>query len=129
MKPTFIGQAQTAHPSLLTRMGTPLFATETNEHLSSRTLASSFKVATGGHHTPHIVRTLVHDALAKHGAYGSELARILCGKSSPVTAKSFEIHAVRVRFEKVQEILAHIQSNTTPDKGDGNHILSWHHTS
>jgi hypothetical protein len=98
-------------------MGTPLFATETNEHLSSRTLALSFKVATGGHHTPHIVRTLVHDALAKFGAYGAQLARILCGQTSPETAKSYEINAGRIRVEKGQEILSHIQKNTLPRTG------------
>lgn len=123
------GEGGPVLPRYAQRMGTPLFATETNEHLSSRTLAYNFKVATGGHHTPHIVRTLVHDALAKHGTYGSEMARILCGESSPVTAKSYEVHAARVRFEKAQEILAHIQTNSRPDKGDGNHTLSWHHTS
>jgi len=102
------------------RMGTPLFCTETNEHLSSRTLALSFKVATGGHHTPHIVRTLVHDALAKYGAYGAQLARILCGQSSPETAKSYEITAGRVRAEKAQKILSQIQKDILPRLGGGN---------
>lgn len=93
------------------RFGTPLFCTETDDCLSSRTLAYNFKIATGGHHTPHIVRTLVHDALAKHGAYGGELARILCGQSSPETAKRYEIHAARFRVEKAQEILSQIQNS------------------
>ena len=97
------------------RMGTPLFATEANEHLSSRTLAFSFKVATGGHHTPHIVRTLVHDEFAKLGSYGALLARILCGQTSPVTAKSYEIHAERLRVEKAQQILSQIQKKTFTD--------------
>lgn len=108
-------------PRYAQRMGTPLFATETNEHLSSRTLALSFKVATGGHHTPHIVRTLVHDALAKFGAYGAHLARILCGQTSPETAKSYEINADRIRVEKGQEILSQIQKNTLPRSGGATH--------
>lgn len=97
------------------KIGTPLFSTETNDHLSSRTLALSFKVATGGNHTPHIVRTLVHDALAKHGTYGAQLARILCGQTSPETAKSYEVHAERFRVEKAQEILSQIQKKTFTD--------------
>lgn len=101
-------------PQYARRMGTPLFGTETNEHLSSRTLASSFKIATGGHHTPHIVRTLVHDELAKYGAHGAELARILCGQTSPQTAKSYEFHAERLRVAKAQEILSKIQKNALP---------------
>jgi hypothetical protein len=111
------GEGGPVLPQYAQRMGTPLFATETNEHLSSRTLALSFKVATGGHHTPHIVRTLVHDALAKFGAYGAQLARILCGQTSPETAKSYEINADRIRVEKGQEILSQIQENTLPRTG------------
>jgi hypothetical protein len=106
------GEGGPVLPRYAQRMGTPLFATETDEHLSSRTLAYNFKVATGGHHTPHIVRTLVHDDLARYGAYGAVLARILCGQTSPETAKSYEIHAERLRVEKAQEILSQIQKNT-----------------
>lgn len=109
------GEGGSVLPRYAQRMGTPLFATETNEHLSSRTLAQSFKVATGGHHTPHIVRTLVHDALAKHGVYGAILARVLCGQTSPETAKSYEINAGRFRAEKGQEILTQIQKKTFTD--------------
>jgi len=115
------GEGGPVLPRYAQRMGTPLFATETNEHLSSRTLAYNFKVATGGHHTPHIVRTLVHDELAKYGAYGAELARILCGQTSPETAKSYEINAGRFRVEKAQEILSHIQKNTLPRSGGATH--------
>lgn len=111
------GEGGPVLPRYAQRMGSPLFATETNEHLSSRTLALSFKVATGGHHTPHIVRTLVHDALARFGAYGAQLARILCGQTSPETAKSYEINAGRIRVEKAQEILSHFQKNTLPRAG------------
>lgn len=112
------GEGGPVLPRYAQRMGTPLFATETNEHLSSRTLALSFKVATGGHHTPHIVRTLVHDALAKFGAYGAQLARILCGQTSPETAKSYEINADRIRVEKGQEILSQIQKSILPRTGN-----------
>jgi hypothetical protein len=115
------GEGGPVLPRYAQRMGTPLFATETNERLSSRTLAYNFKVATGGHHTPHIVRTLVHDDLAKYGAYGAELARILCGQASPETAKSYEINAGRIRVEKAQEILSHIQKNTLPRSGGATH--------
>lgn len=94
------------------RMGTPLFATETNEHLSSRTLAYNFKVGTGGHHTPHIVRTLIHDALAEYGALGAELAMMLCGQTSPVTPKSYEVHAKQFRARKAQEVLFQAQMQT-----------------
>ncbi|SDJ51593.1 hypothetical protein [Salipiger marinus] len=110
------GESGPVLPRYAQRMGTPLFATETNEHLSSRTLAYNFKVATGGH-TPHIVRTLVHDALAKYGAYGAQLARILCGQTSPETAKSYEINADRVRVEKGQETLSQIQTNVLSRSG------------
>lgn len=104
------------------RTGTPLFATDTNGHLSSRTLAYSFKVATG--HSPHIVRTLVHDAMAKHGSYGADLARVLCGQISVEVAKSYEVHAQRYRAQKAQEILAHIQANTLPGKVKDPNILT-----
>ena len=70
---------------------------------------------TGIYPTPHIVRTLVHDALAEYGAYGATLARILCGQTSPETAKSYEIHAERLRVEKAQQILSQIQKKTFTD--------------
>lgn len=89
------------------RMGTRLFANHIDEPLSLRTLAAGFKVATG--HSPHIVRTLVHDAMAVHGAHGSDLARVLCGQTSVQTAKIYEIHAERFRAQKAQEVLAEIQ--------------------
>lgn len=95
------------------RIDTPLFATETNEHLSSRTLACSFKIATG-QHTPHVVRTLVHDAMAQYGAYGSELAMILCGQTSLETVKHYEVHAAGFRAQKAQDILAQIQKQSFP---------------
>ncbi|MDZ4312095.1 MAG: hypothetical protein U1A24_16225 [Cypionkella sp.] len=88
------------------RMGTPLFSTELGEFLSPRTLPYNFKAATG--HTPHIVRTLVHDALAEHGTYGADLARILCGQTSVEIAKIYEVHAARFRAQKGQKILAEI---------------------
>lgn len=97
------------------RLGSPLFTTETHEHLSSRTLAYSFKVATG--HTPHIVRTLVHDAMAVHGKHGSDLARILCGQTSIQIAKVYEVHAAVYRAQKAQEILSSIQKRTRPVAG------------
>ena len=88
------------------RMGTPLFVTELGEPLSSRTIPYNFKAATG--HSPHIVRTLVHDALAEHGTHGADLARILCGQSSVEIAKHYEVHAARFRAQKGQEILGKI---------------------
>jgi integrase len=96
------------------RMGTPLFGTETNDHLSARTLASGFKVAAGGYHSPHIVRTLTHDALAKHGTYGADVARVLCGQTSPQTAKSYEVYAARQRVGEAQKILTQIQAEILP---------------
>lgn len=92
------------------RMGTPLFATEMGEFLSPRTLAYNFKVATG--HSPHIVRTLVHDALAEHGTYGADLARILCGQTSVVIGKHYEVSAARSRVRKAQDILAQIHCSS-----------------
>lgn len=89
------------------RMGTRLFANHIDEPLSLRTLAAGFKVATG--HSPHIVRTLVHDAMAVHGKHGSDLARVLCGQTSVQTAKIYEVHAERFRAQKAQEVLAEIQ--------------------
>jgi hypothetical protein len=100
-------------PTYAGRIGTPLFSTDMNEFLSSRTLAYHFKVGTEGAHTPHIVRTLVHDALARHGEQGAELARILCGQVSPQIAKDYEIHAERIRMEKAQEVLSRIQKNAS----------------
>jgi hypothetical protein len=70
-------------------------------------LAASFKVATG--HSPHIVRTLAHDALAKYGAYGADLALVLCGQNSPETAKHYEYHAERHRFAEAQKELEALQ--------------------
>lgn len=92
------------------RVGTPLFATEMGEFLSSRTLPYNFKVATG--HSPHIVRTLVHDALAEHGTYGADLARILCGQTSIEIAKHYEVHAARHRVRKAQDVLVQIHHKT-----------------
>lgn len=89
------------------RKGTRLFAGHMHEPLSLRTLAAGFKVATG--HSPHIVRTLVHDAMAVHGAHGSDLARVLCGQTSIQTAKIYEIDAERLRAQKAQGVLAEIQ--------------------
>lgn len=109
------GEGGPVLPRYAQRIGTPLFGTETNEHLCTRTLAYNFQVATGGHHSPHIVRTLVHDSLAQYGAYGAKLARILCGQTSPETAKSYEIHAERFRVEKAQEILSQIQEKIFSD--------------
>jgi integrase len=92
------------------RIGTPLFCNEMNEHLSPRTLAYNFKTATG--HTPHIVRTLVHDEMAKHGTYGSDLARALCGQTSIQIAKRYEVHAAGYRVEEAQKVLIGIQVKT-----------------
>ena len=89
------------------RMGTRLFGNHMHEPLSSRTLAAGFKVATG--HSPHIVRTLVHDAMAPYGAYGGDVARVLCGQVSIQIGKIYEVHGERFRAQKAQEILAEIQ--------------------
>ena len=105
------------------RMGTPLFAAETNEHLASSELAYSFKAATGGHHSPHIVRTLTHDSLAKYGSYGAKLALILCGQTSPETAKGYEDHAERLRAEKGQEILIQIQKDIICEKRNKHYFV------
>lgn len=94
------------------RRGTRLFANYVHEPLSLRTLAASFKVATG--HSPHIVRTLVHDAMAVHGTHGSDLARVLCGQTSPQTAKHYEVHAARHRVEQAQKTLSLIQAGILP---------------
>ena len=101
------------------RIGTPLFGTETCDHLSARTLALGFKVATGGCHTPHIVRTLTHDALAKHGTYGADVARVLCGQTSPQTAKHYEVHAARHRVEQGQKVLSSLQAEILPRQKKG----------
>lgn len=101
------GEGGPVLPRYSLRVGTPLFSTETGEHLSSRTLAYNFKVATG--HGPHIVRTLVHDELARFGSHGAELALILCGQTSPATAKHYEVHAKRFRAQRAQEVLSDIQ--------------------
>jgi hypothetical protein len=52
--------------------------------------------------------------MAKHGTYGAELARILCGQTSIQIAKSYEVHAKRFRAERAQEILRNIQARTLP---------------
>lgn len=89
------------------RMGTRLFGNQIHEPLSSRTLAAGFKVATG--HSPHIVRTLVHDAMAPYGTYGGDIARVLCGQVSIQIGKIYEVHGERFRAQKAQGILAGIQ--------------------
>jgi len=91
------------------------------EILSSRTLAYSFKKATG--HGPHIVRTLVHDALAKHGSRGSELARVLCGQTSADIGNHYEIHARRSRAEEAQKSLALIQMDVLAPKTGPKEVL------
>ena len=91
------------------RMGTRLFANHMHEPLSLRTLAAGFKVTTG--HSPHIVRTLVHDVMAVHGTYGSDIARVLCGQRSAQTAKIYEIHAERFRAQKAQAVLEEMQKD------------------
>lgn len=102
------GETRSYHAQYAARHGTPLFANDMNEALSLRTMAASFKAATG--HSPHIVRTLVHDAMAEHGTYGGEIARVLCGQSSVQIAKVYEIHAARFRAQKAQEVLSGIQN-------------------
>ena len=99
------------------RYGQPLFSTEIGEFLSPRTLAYNFKAAVG--HSPHIVRTLVHDALAPHGTYGSDIARILCGQTSLQIAKRYEVHADRYRVQKAQEMIAALQTKTVKIKRVG----------
>ena len=94
------------------RIGTPLFGTECNEFLSSRTLAAGFKAVTG--HSPHIVRTLVHDALADRGTYGADLARVLCGHQSIQISQHYQVHAERHRTAKAQELLCALQRNLLP---------------
>ena len=106
------GTAEPVAPRYLARRGTPLFATEANEFLSPRTLAYNFKKATG--HSPHIVRTLVHDALAEHGTHGSDLARVLCGQASLQIAKRYEVHANRHRAQRAQEFIADMQIGLRP---------------
>lgn len=91
-------------------VGRPLFSSETGEFLSSRTLAYNFKKATG--HSPHIVRTLVHDAMAKYGRTGTDLAMILCGQTSMEIARYYEVHAERHRTQIAQEQLTVIQEKT-----------------
>lgn len=113
------GECGPVLPRYARRLSTPLFGTETDDHLSPRTLALGFKAATGGHHTPHIVRTLVHDAMAEYGAYGALLARILCGQASPETAKSYEVHAERVKVEKAQQMLCQAQHELLAHSSDG----------
>ena len=104
-------------PEYEMRRGTPLFGTLLNEPLSSRTLAAGFKAATG--HGPHIVRTLVHDALATYGDYGSVMAMVLCGQIGPATAKVYEVHAQRHRIAKAQDQLAAIQVQLFPQQKSG----------
>lgn len=101
------GEGGSVYLQYAQRTGTPLFSTETGEYLSSRTLAYNFKIATG--HGPHIVRTLVHDEMAKYGDYGAELALVLCGQTSPATAKHYEVHAAQFRARQAQVVLLDIQ--------------------
>ena len=89
------------------RIGTPLFGTECDEFLSGRTLAAGFKAVTG--HSPHIARTLVHDALADRGTYGTDLARVLCGQKSVEISKHYQVYAERYRAEQAQIQLCEIQ--------------------
>lgn len=91
------------------RIGTPLFGTECDEFLSSRTLAAGFKSVSG--HSPHIVRTLVYDALADRGTYGADLARVLCGHQSSEISKHYQFSAERHRAEQAQIKLCEIQRN------------------
>ncbi|SFQ77823.1 hypothetical protein [Donghicola eburneus] len=91
------------------RIGTPLFGSECNEFLSCRTLAVGFKAVTG--HSPHIVRTLVHDALADRGTYGTDLARVLCGHRSIQISQHYQVYAERYRAEKAQKLLGVIQQD------------------
>lgn len=89
------------------RLGRPLFSTIDGQFLSKRTLAASFKSATG--HSPHIVRTLVHDAMAEDEGEGAEVARILCGQITPAMGKTYEVHARRHRVARGQERIQVVQ--------------------
>lgn len=107
------------------RIGTPLFANELHEALSARTMAISFKVATG--HSPHIVRTLVYDALAEYGSDGAEIARVLCGHKSIQIAKFYEVHANKFRAQKAQESLVALNLKIIGGKrSNKNHTNSVH---
>lgn len=94
------------------RFGTTLFANEMNEVLSPRTLAYNFKVATG--HSPNIVRTLTHDALASKGTYGTDLARVLCGQKSIEVVKFYEVNAAHYRATQAQIVIRDIQRQILP---------------
>lgn len=91
-----------------TARGQPLFRNEIGESISVQTLRMAFKAATG--HTPHIVRTLVHDELARLSQQGTALALDLCGQVSDGIERHYQIHAERHRQELAQAALAKLQT-------------------
>lgn len=106
------GEGRSTMPAYSQRLGTPLFANEMNEMLSLRTLAYNFKVATG--HSPNIVRTLTHDALASRGTHGTDLARVLCGQKSIEVVKLYEVNAAHYRATQAQSVIRDLQSQILP---------------
>lgn len=87
--------------------GRPLFHNQLGDPLSTQTLRMSFKAATG--HTPHIVRTLVHDEMARLGSQGTALALDLCGQVSDGIERHYQVYAQRHRQTDAQEALSRLQ--------------------
>lgn len=97
------------------RQGTALFInSNTGSAYTSQNLSGVLKTMTG--HGSHIVRTLVHDALAEAGKGGTDLALILCGQKTRAIAKVYEVHAEGIRIRLGQEAIFRIQKRLL--KGD-----------
>ncbi|MGM0584271.1 MAG: hypothetical protein ACQEUZ_06440 [Pseudomonadota bacterium] len=91
------------------REGGPLFARIDGAAYSKTWLRDAFVQATG--HSPHIVRTLMHDRAAR-GGVGREVAMVLCGQRSTRTAVEYEFSASRERrhaaLRQLQELDARL---------------------
>lgn len=90
------------------RVGSPLFIGTNGNGISAQYLSQVFKSETG--HSAHIVRTLVHDALAESGVNGTETALILCGQVTTSIAKVYEVHAKKIRVNRAQKAIEGIQT-------------------
>lgn len=99
------------------RIGSTLFINEKLTAYSPPKLSSLFKKATG--HSAHIVRTLVHDAMAEAGKGGTDLALILCGQKTRSIAKVYEVYAEGIRIRRGQEAISQIQARLLRDEKEG----------
>ena len=70
------------------------------------------------HHGPHIVRTLIYDAIAADPYLDASVAQALCGHGSLTSRKFYEVEANRHRQRVGTELLGSILQGLNDDGSD-----------